>query len=234
MFEPIYVLFNPSTEGFDQGYRHVTDEHPEVLFLRETDFPEQLRNLLRDQAEFVTFFCDDDVVVRPIPNEPESALDDQGVACLSLRLGRNTTTCYPMRQKQKVPSELIWEWRQAEGDFGYPMSLDGHVFRTAQLRPLVDRSAFVNPNQLESQLAVLATSTDWLPPMMECYPTSVICGVPVNRVNDTHPNRFGEVVSLNTTELNTRFLAGHRLSIPNVVPDGAHMEINLRFMKGEQ
>lgn len=242
VFNPIYVLYYPSTDSFDKAYKIVEVEHQHAVFLRETDFHNQTRTLLGWQREFVTFFTDDDILMRPIPyfggGSPEIFLEDPDVACFSLRLGKNTTTCYPLQREQDLPPgrqndlAMWWEWVQADGDFGYPASLDGHVFRLDEFQALIDGDEFANPNELEQTAAIKAHLT--LPPVMACYRHSVVCGNPVNRVNETHPNRHGKQPQFGVDSLNEQFLEGRRLQIPDVTPDGAHMEIDLSFIGGDE
>lgn len=62
------------------------------------------------------------------------------------------THCYPTRQNTPPPpldSEGTWAWRGALGDWGYPMSLDAHVFRTAELAKMAIALEFANPNLFE-------------------------------------------------------------------------------------
>ena len=51
------------------------------------------------------------------------------------------------------PPATTWHWMGMEGDWGYPMSLDGHIFRTAEIAPLLEHLDYRNPNVLEAALA---------------------------------------------------------------------------------
>src|SRR5438093_12235405 len=112
-----------------------------------------------------------------------------------------------------------------EGDWGYPMSLDGHVFRTAEIRPLLERLDYVNPNALEAALAAAP-----LPhPKVTCFDVARIVNVPDNRVQDTARNRHaGGSPAL----LAGGFLAGRRLDLEpfdGLRAPSVHHEMPLRF-----
>ncbi len=119
-----------------------------------------------------------------------------------------------------------WEWAGADGDFGYPGSLDGHVFRKNDLFKLIDGD-FHNPNTLED---VIVRNCRGRQQLMACYEKSCVVGNPVNRVNETHVgNRYGDEFYTATDDLYDRYVAGERLN-PKILPSkirGAHQEIEL-------
>ena len=58
---------------------------------------------------------------------------DPEIACLSLRMCPRMDYSYALDTITGIPpfeDGTTWRWPEAEGDWGYPMSLDGHVFRT--------------------------------------------------------------------------------------------------------
>jgi GT2 family glycosyltransferase len=123
------------------------------------------------------------------------------------------------------PPATTWHWQGMEGDWGYPMSLDGHIFRTAQIAPLLERLPYRNPNELEAVLAdaplALAKVT--------CFDVARIVNVPDNRVQDTAPNRHGGGSAARFTPA---LLAGRRLDLEPFVGlavPSVHHEMPLRF-----
>ena len=175
---------------------------------------------LAEGAGAITFFTDDSVLFKPVttrPRLPESWLEtNEELLCFSLRLGENCDSCYPLAREQRLPpfelldsETLAWAWRDADGDFGYPGSLDGHVFRRETVLELVAAGGYSNPNTLEGLFA--ARLADNERGSIGSYRQSHLVGVPVNRVNQTHPNRFGERWPYGLSVLNDRYLAGERL-----------------------
>src|SRR5262245_6035008 len=190
--------------------------------------------------ELGCFFTDDSVFFLPPRIHPEKLADD--VLCFSYRLGSNTTWCYPLNKAQTPPKPnekgyLRWKWARGDGDFGYPGSLDGHVFRASHLRRmLMTAPAHANPNRIEEHLVKWCmTRVGREHPYMTADVQSSLVGVPINRVNDTHPNRYGEEHYAEPGELLDAYLQGERLEMPQIGlhPEdvrGAHQEIPLEFV----
>lgn len=217
----VSVLWN--SRSMEEGYAICASEHPKATFIAEDGLTYQVRSLLK--GRLVTFFTDDDVLYRPLSYIPPPL---SGVICFSLRLGRNTTHCYPHGREQSVPEQSFWKWKEAEGDFGYPMSLDGHVFRVQDLVPHLGH--FTTPNWLE--LMLMGSAEKIGRPYMASFAESHLVGIPANRVQAEMPNRNGETHPYSVQELNHRYLMGERIDLDALdFSDirGAHQEIPLVF-----
>lgn len=203
------------------------------------DFHRLARGWIDAAKDHVAFFVDDDVLYRPLPiANPAPWLDlFPETVCFSLRLGRNTRRCYPMGDApQAEPDRLtlgefdVWRWRAAELDYGYPGSLDGGIFRRSDLLVFLKDAEFSNPNQLEEALVRATAKNDMWRNHLASFKQSVLCGIPANRVNETHPNRSGDQ---DVQELNDLYLnAKRRLSLDTVDPNlvgAAHVEFRLRW-----
>lgn len=229
---PIAVLYKASAPDFSQAYRMVAAS-------TAAEFVEQSRNFRRDvlelvdlEHEYTVFHTDDDVFFRPVPGVP---LPTAEAACFSFRLGRNTTYSHPVGRSQITPDfigddgVLAWDWTRAQHDFGYPLSLDGHVIPTRLLLDLLRRIHFTNPNELEEELAFKRYRA---PRWMMSFTQSCLVSLPVNIVSTTHINRAGTDPELSPEGLNTRFLAGERIDLDAMdfgAVRGAHQEIPLAF-----
>jgi hypothetical protein len=234
-FGPVHVLWKGTLPEFREAYKTCAREHPKVWLVPESDLVAQTRYLLH-AAEFATFLTDDSVLYRLLPFPPFPLTAS---LCFSLRLGLNTCWCYPHSREQRVPrlsqkSGLSWKWASGDGDFGYPGSLDGHVFRGEILRGVLAAAPDqANPNRIEEHLVSTLAKREPREPFMDAYQESCLVGIPVNRVNATTPNRNGEVYSYDVAELNRRYLAGERIDLSALdFSDvrGAHQEIELRFV----
>ena len=87
------------------------------------------------------------------------------------------------------------------------MSVDGHVFRTAELASWITYLSFNNPNTLEASMQQIQFYAV-LQQTMICNRISKLINIPMNRVQNTFQNRFGEVSHI---ELNENYLNGQRL-----------------------
>lgn len=246
-FQHIDILWKASDKEYELAYKTCKKEwkaqsykwgEGSVHFWDEQHFRYQVTDLICRGARSIMFFCDDDIVYRKFTgtNPDGFLLTQHDVLAVSMRLGRNTKVCYPLRSEQTVPefderkmrsaALNVWKWYEGDKDFGYPGSLDGHIFRRDQLHLLVD-GEFSNPNTLED---VLVRNCRGRQPLLACYDKSYVVGNPVNRVNETHVgNRYGETYHLSEQQLNDLYLDGERLA-PRIDPrtvTAAHQEIEL-------
>jgi hypothetical protein len=215
----IQVLFAHSTEAFSRGFGVVRELHPEFGYVDEATsqrpFKDNVVALLGDEP-YIAFLVDDNVVKEPFSlAEPEfeRLAADPDVAALSLRLAPHMDYCYPADLHTPPPpfdEDRVWRWVDAGGDWGYPMSLDGNVFRSAELRPLIERADFTDPNSLEVELARGPLAV----PKMICRANAAVLNIPANRVQTTVLNRHS---GGDAARLNRMFLAGARLDLEPLV-----------------
>lgn len=240
LFPKIIVLYKATDGNYQEGYDYAHDYWGAVTWIPEGNFCNDVYDILGTAERHVCFLTDDDVFYRfrcvsPLPGD---ALDkDPDLLTVSLRLGENTTYCYPMRSEQYFPTTTArsdlhtYMWRGASHDFGYPASLDGNVWRTSDLDYLIGNRRFVNPNELEDVLVTRCKSAGR--PLMACYRESSIVNIPANRVNVTHRgNRYGEEFPADEKELNRKFLCGEMLSLSKMDfgdVNAAHCERELVF-----
>ena len=225
----VNVLCRADTDDHQDAYRMCRGRFPHATFWYEgTSVPHLAADLL-SATDLGCFFTDDSVLYVRMP--PPFLLG--GVLCFSPRLGRNTTWCYPHGFDQMLPHFsggwplLEWNWKTAHGDFGYPASVDGHVFRSSDLvDALSDCPSTANPNQIEEHL-VKHFANDHRQ-MMASYPQSCLVGIPANVVTDTHRNRHAHGPTAD--DLCAAYLAGKRLDLDAMdFSDvrGAHQDIEL-------
>jgi hypothetical protein len=229
---PITVIYTTTSEEFADGYRALDLRDDVRLVHQGDDFRGVVMDALDTAIDHVVFHTDDDVFYRR-PKAPP--LLPAGCAAFSLRLGENTTRCYALGRAQQIPPAarlgpaIAWNWMSAEGDFCYPMSLDGHIFPTRLLVRMLRRAQFDNPNQLEDELHVRRYLA---PALMMAYRESCLVSIPANIVTSTHRNRAGGRTDWSPGILNARFLAGERLDL-NAMDfssvSAAHQEIPFAF-----
>jgi hypothetical protein len=213
----IHVLYTYSNEAFGAGYVKTITMHPEIHYVFENKgmFKMDTLGLLSKDRGLTTFFVDDDVFkgeFKMRSEEVKEFLIREDIACVSLRLCPRINYCYTMNVPMKTPNFLdsrryIWKWRDAcPGDWSYPMSLDGHIFKTAEILPLLTLLDFSNPNTMEGTLA----NSPYNIPHMICFEESKILNIPANKVQNVNGNRHGNMTAW---EINERFNRGGRLSL---------------------
>lgn len=229
------VLYRADTDEYQKGYETCQRTH-RAVFIRETDFQNQFEMLLAGADRYVMLLCDDDVFYRRnIQQLPEAVLEaNHDLIAFSTRLGENTVYCYPLNKHQNPPIAQLkvfyktWDWRVAEHDFAYPGSIDGTVFRTNQLMMMLQKD-YENPNQLEE--TIMTGCRSYGLPKLASYVESILVGMPINRVNDSHPNRCENFIS--AEELNEKYLNGERISLSTIELEkvnAAHTPFKLKWL----
>lgn len=232
------VLWTVSEPRFRTAYKTCEDEHPDVLFVRERDFARQTREIVENATTPTFMLCvDDDVFYRPFSERITPGgflMAHSDVLTVSLRLGKNTSFCYPLEEAQKVPpmtwrhGMFVFPWRKSQHDFSYPGSIDANVWRKSHLRLLLREGLWDSPNTLEEHLNREASRSTI--PLIACYKQSLIFGNPVNVVQSTHPNRNGASFPRSVKDLNDGYLRGERLRVENLkvgTVRAAHHEVEL-------
>lgn len=226
----VICLYQISSEDFERGYRTVAEQYDFLRLVPENDFYSDTINLIADSSTIC--LCTDDSVFIG-----EFGLQDELIrehATFSYRMGLNTRTQHtlggieqPYLNRHVIKDDiLIWKWTEYSqtNDYGYPLSLDGHVYLTQRLMPIITSIRFNNPNDLEGQLFFNKSS---LPQTMASYTSSRLVNVPVNNMSGI--TRFGDKYSYPIDELNSDFLAGKRFKydLSGVDIVGAHQELQM-------
>lgn len=229
---PIVVVYLATTPRFADGYEMLDSGARVRLVEQGEDFQRDVMTALDPESEYTVFHTDDDVFFRGPPTAP---VLPAGFSAFSLRLGANTTYCYPLRRSQPVPATsgnglvIAWDWTHAKDDFAYPMSLDGHVFSTRLLLRMLSRARFTNPNQLEEELHLRRYLA---PAGMLAFRESCVVSIPANVVSATHGNRASGRADSSAESLNERFLRGERIDLDSMdfsSVTAAHQEVPLAF-----
>jgi len=235
------IIYLASNDKFQEAYDFLIKEYENtsVSFIKQTvNFKEDLLSVLKSDIEYTSFFTDDDIIFKPIKTEDIlKHLKDDDVFCFSLRLGENVKWCYTMgcdnvlHNQEDWDDFIKWDWTKHYLDFGYPLSVDGHVFRTSDIYKLIKKTTFTNPNTLEAGLQMF----DNFPrDKMASYKHSVLVNSPANMVQEVFNNKRGEEHGISAIELNDRFLSGEEIDLD--VLDfskikGCHQEIEFKFKK---
>ncbi|WP_136514980.1 glycosyltransferase [Geomonas edaphica] len=242
----VRVIFKSTSELFDAGYRVLQQGgFRNVAWIAERDFRGEVISLL-EQGEYVLWLVDDNIFVRDFSIEPIVAALASTPSALgfSLRLGENTTYCYSLDKAQRLPefSEpqegiCLYDWREAEHDFGYPLEVSSSVYRTSDILPFLRSFPFSGPNALESRMAERTAHFRASHPHLFCFKRSVTFCNPVNKVQSIcADNRAGSKDELSAEQLAQRFLTGYRIDsecFHGFVPNACHQEKELTFVQKE-
>jgi hypothetical protein len=240
----INVLYTTSSAYQEGLYRQLSLEYPGVVFRRERHFRRDVLALVAG-AKFVAFVVDDALFVREFSVRTvieELGSNDSAIG-FSLRLGTNTTYCYPLDAQQKIPEfttvrpgVLAFRWPGASHDFGYPFDLSSSVYRTADIEPLLRRIRFSNPNFMEGRLAAGAAASGPRQPVLLCFERSVAFCIPANIVQTVAKNRAGTRAGESPEALAAAFERGGRIDVASYddFPNTAcHQDVELRLREAD-
>lgn len=237
LYSRITVYYKATSEEHHRGYAKcmVKNNFPgRIFFVPEgtVAIQELVRSFVRSD-EFISFLVDDDIIYRPAP----VIIHDFPY---SLRLGVNTRYCHAQGQPQRRPilhpdgrGAYRFNWTKAEGDFGYPFSLDGTIYHTVHIDHLISRIEFDSPTRLEAAMDANKMRITW--DSVYCGEHSCLVGLPHNRVTEWAGNPVSGRYT--TEELNRAFLMGHeidfeRMDFSNIY--GSHQEVSYEFRKLRQ
>ncbi len=212
----IMVVHRADTRDFQRGYDILENRNPTVGWINENrisaPFKDVVLSCISLDNDHTVFFVDDNVFIAPFDSGCKQFVDfakSENSIAFSLRLGQNIQRCFAYNSMRTPPPKMdefgkfCW-WRLA-GDWGYPMSMAGHVFRTGLIRKLLELMPFKNPNSLEGGLMERRRAFRPMP-FMHCCETSRIVNFPMNMVQGECKNRIG--LSVSPEQLNEMFLDG--------------------------
>ncbi|MDT8447092.1 MAG: hypothetical protein RRB13_09415 [bacterium] len=194
---PLSVLFRASSKAHQGAYaevRRLCKDWP-VTFVEEYAFRSDLLDLLAALEATRVFFLVDDILFTQEFDFTEALKQDPKEAVFSLRHGAQLDFHYmlglPMQRPplQEEGGFIRWRWRQGEYDWGYPLSVDGHIFDTREFLAQCRMIPFKAPNSLEHGLQIF-----W--PLFAdragvAYATSRQVNVPYNKVQQEFANKAG-------------------------------------------
>jgi len=229
------------------------------------------------ETEYICGIVDDCVFYKRIPLDSEQVcrvMADPSIFCLSLRLGLNTyiqnfatqtydplwvSSPFPspkFREDTKAPLDydesmacVKWNWmiRTFESNFGYPISLDGHIYRAETMSTLSNHfkngdQGISNLRHWESQLAHNIRGivdedckrTKLLVNVaMTSFRQSCLISAANNCVQDP-PMTAGTFYPISEEDLNDKYLNNEALDLKGLEPqfqniNSAHTEFDFRF-----
>ena len=154
----INVIYPLQDKAFNEGY-DICKKYS-VNFVAAVKYKESLMLLLKsfNKNDRVLFMTDRDVLFNSIDGETiETCLNQNDVLCFSLRLGENVTYCNRMESDNVIKVEnfndyIKWNWAKHYLDFGYPFSLQGHIFNIKEIIKLIRNVSFNSYVDLEDAL----------------------------------------------------------------------------------
>ncbi len=196
---PPVVIYSASTAGFSRAYRALFEGQGgrvEKTLDDEGGFKTALKDVLASlDTRHMMFLVDDIVFLRPV----DLALlqFDSSHLVPSLRLAPHIVKSYTGNRPLTLPdlnqeeNLLYWRYGATRGEWGYPLSVDGHILHVWEVRLMVAALDFRAPNSFEYKLQkfnLLFRRRKGV-----CLARSVILNIPANRVQHEVDNRSADV-----------------------------------------
>jgi hypothetical protein len=231
----IKVLYKADDERWNNAYLKLARENPSVEFIKEVSFHTNI-NVAIINYQYTMFITDDTIFTHKFSiKNIEEALADTSVLGFSLRLGFNTTYCYPVDKEQHIPeyvldkNVVLWDWQKAELDFAYPLELSSSVYRTWDILKILNWCLTIHPNSLEFAMdSIKGRFTE--SSKMACYKQSVGFAAPINKIREENKNRAGINPEYAIDLLLTKFENGDRIDPKKFFDfesNACHQEITL-------
>lgn len=243
--QKISVIFKQTDSLFKAGYERCQNLHKGVNFIQEISFKNDVIKAIDTNNQYTTFFVDDIVITNKFSllnsdyEEFEYVKEtDQDLLCHSLRLSPKIIHCYATGQKDTFVKQptlkgklLKWNWKGQQGDWGYPMSVDGHIFKTQFIKKICEKLNYKNPNTFEAAMTEVANFGLVPFSIMSCSnSSSKLLNIPANIVQDSYKNKHANIATVET--LNNEFLNGKRLSFQHLLDCkniSVHVELPLKW-----
>ena len=231
----ISVVRKCTNQKFADGYLRVYKEHPDVLFMFQKGFEIDTKKVLNSsQSEYFMPLVDDDVFVDKFDMNTslyKAFLLDSETVCLNLRMSPQINVCFTKGIKTPPPilesyhEGFKWNWKGLPGEWGYPMSVTSHIFRTKEYRELLKHASFHNPPSLESVTMKRKPNNK---PFMICYDKAKTIDIPLNSVQKHETKKH---MHISQEGLNAQFLFGKSISLEKIIQDctpfATHQEISV-------
>lgn len=237
----LHILYASSSDRHQEAYQQVFDLHKEYLasVVRQINFRDQVLDLLSKIDTNRLFFLVDDIVIsREISFDYISTLSTSSFVP-SLRMAPHLQYCYTLGKEQPVPAYVenaicndqfyCWRWSEGCFDWNYPLSLDGHVFDTLEIKTIIENCSFKAPNSLENALQEFRSL--FLSRYGICWNESRIINIPLNKVQSENENLCGSVHQEQLLEAWERGLELDYRKFYNFKNVSAHQEVSVSLME---
>tara|TARA_Y100000310_G_scaffold340320_1_gene435665 strand:+ start:118 stop:975 length:858 start_codon:yes stop_codon:yes gene_type:complete len=222
LFDRIHIIYKSSNDLYEEGYKKLQEEKlfDNIEWQKEGDFVEDFLGAMTDyDSEYICGLVDDCVFYKKLPGNQELILDafDDSIFCFSFRMGLNTTiqnyldpnTKYNLKDYTYSSHFIKWNWKEWDSrlNYGYPISLDGHIFRRKELSELSTKYKFDYLRQWEGVLAgnLRRDETNQIGEFMASYKQNVLFSIPANCVQDP-PLISGQIHRYDEEYLNELYL----------------------------
>ena len=244
------IIYRVTSESHEKAYQGVLDEFSDLILLpirqqnRESFQHILIDVLTRVETKNVFFLVDDNMFIEPM-DLGALAAHASAFSIPTFRLGKNLNKSYTQQKSQSKPDlqeykrqsdieisstdMFSWCWSGGELDWGYPLSVDGHIFQRHEVLAMAESIVFDSPNTFEGNLQKFNAAYQWRAGI--CFRKSRLINIPYNKVQTDFKNIHGE---MHQDEMLLLWNEGNRIdraSYYGLVNVSAHQEIPLMLVK---
>lgn len=219
----IEILYKYSDPYFRNGYEMLRHDY-DIKWTVQDDAKEQFISSAK-QYKYICICTDDTWIHR----QPDCTILDKmdDISVFSLRLGLNTivqnhfTNEYQpiLKNYQDEGKTISWNFSSIHPyfNYGYPFSMDMHVYKSEELVPLLEQIQFSRPPELEGNLLQFRSS---ISQRMRSFRESCAVNIPLNCMS-------GNTQSINKSlsDMNHMFLQEYRLRYNSDIIIGCHQNV---------
>ena len=233
-FSKVFIIYTHSSKAYSDAYISLRKRFTKPIFIEESSFYNDTMRVLNENATNIAFSTDDNVCFDSF-NLSYLSLKNE---VFSLRLGLNTLIQNHIAGTMQIPlnryvsdGDLI-SWNHLDFDpmvnYGYPCSLDMHIFNREKMLNIVKQFSFKNTNELESNLVRFRFEFS----SISAFRSNKIVNIPCNNMsNYTQINLNNKYT---TESLNSMYLKNYVISLPLLRKHrviGCHQDIPYTLVK---
>lgn len=238
----IHVIYRTSSQEYENAYLKVKARFSNVFFHLQgeqnpsKDFKDlTLQSAFKSPSDYILFAVDDIIVKDYIDIAHDiTLLQDTNAYGFYYRLGTHLNHCHPTNKVQSLPDlknitdeVLSWSFESAEGDWGYPNTVDMTLYEKITIKKDIESIPLENPS-FEFFWDNLSSKIKYKIGL--CYQISKIVNIPLNRVQDVCSNPH---MGISKEYLLSIFNLGLKIDINPLFRNknsGAHTEYQLSYI----
>ena len=243
----IYIVYTYDDQ-YENSYNQLIQEQKEkernnIQFINESRFISFKSSFVYETKnyKYIMFLVDDNIFTNKFDLSQIKSLLEHNLDAVgfSLRLGKNTKNCYPLKKEQEIPKAVghnyiinfssicdlmdkgffpesdflvfAFNWTKSQLDFSYPLEVSSSIYRIKDIRHLLENSIYKNPNELESQLYANLWQFYNKPKLLSYHRSIAFCA-PMNKVqNVALNNRFSNINMFSEESMLTMYKNGFRI-----------------------
>ena len=244
----IYIVYTYDDQ-YENSYNQLIKEQKEkernnIEFIDENNFISFKSSFVYKikNYEYIMFLVDDNIFTNKFDLSQIKSLLEYNLDAVgfSLRLGKNTKNCYPLKKEQEIPKAIghnyvinfssmydlmnkgflpefdfrvfAFDWTKSQLDFSYALEVSSSIYRIKDLFFLLRDLKYRNPNELEAQLYANLHYFYGKPKLLSYYKSVAFCA-PMNKVqNVAVNNRSNNMDMFSQESMLTMYERGFRIN----------------------